>query len=126
MKEDTILKYFSNMNEVFIIRNILEYADVGLDVFYNGINHAFFLKMNPYNVKYSSVNDFFSRIYLLHHRNVLNFFNCRLSFTHSEVILPSKDTPRYISFTEMREGEKIIKISRKLHYRNNSVELMEL
>jgi hypothetical protein len=111
------------MTEVFIIRNILEYADIGLEIFYNELKNIFYLKMNPCNKKFSSVNLLFSQIHLLHHENVVQLFNCQLSFVSSELILTSKDRPLSISFTELKEGEKVLKVCKKLHYRNITVEL---
>jgi hypothetical protein len=113
--------HLNRINEIFIIRNILEYADLGLELFYNDLKNFFFLKLNPQNKKFSPINSFFSQIHYLSTNSVIKIFNSYIVFASSELIVPNGIT---ISYSEIKENKKgLMKKKIKKSYHDHTIEI---
>jgi hypothetical protein len=96
---------FFKIDEIFIIRKILEYADLGLDIFFDEHQKKHYLKFDPNNQKFSSIDTFFSRIFYHYRKSIICIFNTQIHFISSELTFPPHKT---ISFFQITENNKKI------------------
>jgi hypothetical protein len=96
---------FFKFDEIFIIRKILEYADLGLDIFFDEHKKKHYLKFDPNNQKFSSIDTFFSRIFYHYRKSIICIFNTQIHFISSELTFPPHKT---ISFFQITENNKKI------------------
>lgn len=119
----TTVERLHQIHDIHIIKNILEYADVGLDLFCDELKHVLYLKLNPYNKKFYHVNRFFSQIQQFSHRSILHLFNAKLDCRVSQLIVPNRDHTLSIYCKQIKENDRDLINTCKIHYKAYTINI---